>query len=265
MTALPSGQGWPTISRQDRLPGAKILNPLDHRFHPGDSRLAFSLDTIVPWGRAYAEYQAMFSLGPADLARPILGCGDGPASFNAVATASGRQVISIDPLYAFSAARIKDRIAKTRDTVLEQLRRNLDAYVWTHIRSVEDLDRLRAGAMTAFLDDYASGRRQGRYLAGALPDLPFADRQFGLALASHLLFLYSDQLSLDFHLQALRQMLRVADEVRVFPLLTLAGEVSPHLAPVLASLAAQGYAVQIEAVDYEFQRGGNRMLRITPA
>lgn len=227
--------------------------------------MAFSLDNIVPWGRTYDEYLAMFSLSPVDLTRPILGCGDGPAGFNAAATGHGARVVSIDPLYAFSAAQIKNRIAETRDTVLEQLRHNRDAYVWTSIGSPAELDRLRTTAMDAFLADFETGKQQGRYLPGALPDLPFADRQFSLALASHLLFLYSDHLSFDFHLQALLEMLRVADEVRVFPLLTLAGKTSPHLDPLVARLAATGYVVQSEAVAYEFQRGGNRMLRITPS
>jgi hypothetical protein len=47
------------------------------------------LDEIVPWGRSLAEYQLMFSLTEADLSRDILGCGDGPASFNAEMTDRG--------------------------------------------------------------------------------------------------------------------------------------------------------------------------------
>ena len=69
-----------------------------------------------------------------------------------------------------------------------------------------------------------------------MPALPFADAGFGLALCSRLLFLYSDHLSPDAHVAALRELLRVAREVRVFPLLTLAGEPSPNLAPVREAL-----------------------------
>jgi hypothetical protein len=43
----------------------------------------------------------MFSLGDRDLGLKILGCADGPASFNAEATQIGLQVVSCDPLYAF--------------------------------------------------------------------------------------------------------------------------------------------------------------------
>ena len=67
---------------------------------------------------------------------------------------------------------------------------------------------------------------------------------------------------LDFHVAALREMLRVAVEVRVFPLLQLGGAPSPHVAGVRAALAAPGVRVTVEPVPYEFQRDGNRMLRL---
>ena len=66
--------------------------------------MPFSIDRVVPWGRSAPEYQAMFALDEADLGGRILGCGDGPASFNAEMSAQGRAVVSVDPLYAVSAA-----------------------------------------------------------------------------------------------------------------------------------------------------------------
>jgi hypothetical protein len=35
--------------------------------------MAFTLDKIVPWGRSFAEYAAMFDLLPDDLVKHILG------------------------------------------------------------------------------------------------------------------------------------------------------------------------------------------------
>lgn len=57
-------------------------------------------------------------------------------------------------------------------------------------------------------------------------------------------------------------MLRVAGEVRVFPLLTLEGVRSPHLDFVTEELTNGGLVVEIERVPYEFQQGGNDMLRV---
>lgn len=65
--------------------------------------MAFELSRVVPWGRSYAEYVAMFALSDEDLKRRILGCGDGPAALNAGLTGRGGSVVSVDPLYAFSA------------------------------------------------------------------------------------------------------------------------------------------------------------------
>ncbi|AFY30173.1 hypothetical protein [Cyanobium gracile] len=222
----------------------------------------FTLDQVVPWGRSFDEYGAMFALTADDLARRILGCGDGPASFNAEASRRGTTVISCDPIYRFSREAIGSRIAATYDQVIEQIRENHSDFVWEAIPTPEELGRRRLEAMGAFLDDYPAGVAQGRYVEATLPFLPFADASFELALCSHLLFLYSLQLDAAFHRASLLELVRVAQEVRVFPLLTLGGELSPHLEESGAALRAEGCTVAIEPVPYEFQRGGNAMLRI---
>jgi hypothetical protein len=224
----------------------------------------FTLDQVVPWGRSFDEYRWMFALADDDLTSSILGCGDGPASFNAEATRGGVRVVSCDPLYEFTAEQIRQRIEATREAVLEETRRNQEKFVWNDIRDVDELARVRTEAMEKFLADFEAGHAAGRYVNAALPELPFSTRQFDLAIVSHLLFLYSEQLSESFHIQAVRELCRVAHEVRVFPLLTLAGERSPHVTPIRLDLERLGIATQIEAVPYEFQRGGNQMLRIWP-
>jgi hypothetical protein len=220
------------------------------------------LNEVIPWGRSFEEYSRMFALTEEDLAGNILGCGDGPASFNAEATASGHRVISCDPVYAFSASEIERRVADSYGTVLSQVKQNPDAYVWTRFRDPDHLGECRLAAMRLFLADFQKGKCDGRYIAAALPKLPFRDRQFSLAVVSHLLFLYSEHLSLDFHIAAFEEMLRVAPEVRVFPLLGLDRRPSPHVGPVSDRLTQSGFEVEITEVGYEFQRAGNRMLRV---
>lgn len=227
--------------------------------------MGFTLDKIVPWGRSYNEYVAMFALTEADLRLRLLGCGDGPAAFNAALTKGGGNIVSTDPLYAFDAAQIRGRISETYETVMAQLRKNRSDYVWGVIPSVEQLGSLRMSAMETFLLDYDTGKQEGRYVPGELPSLPFKEGQFDIALSSHFLFLYSAHLSAEFHLQALREMMRVSLEVRVFPLLTLEGAVSPHLPSVTENLSKYDFASEIKRVPYEFQRGGNEMLVIKPA
>lgn len=183
------------------------------------------LANVVPWGQSFAEYQAMFGLSADDLTKRILGCGDGPASFNAEATQQGA-----------------------------------DGYIWDSLSSVEALGRVRMQAMTAFLADFDAGCQQGRYLPASLPSLPFPDSGFDLALCSHYLFLYSDHVDELAHLSSMRELCRVASEVRVFPVISLDGETSRHLDSVMTALAADGFDVSLQAVSYRFQKGATEML-----
>jgi hypothetical protein len=133
----------------------------------------FALDHIVPWGRSFDEYRRMFALTEADLRLRIVGCGDGPASFNAEATRRGGRVTSSDPIYRCETAQIRDRIEATYDEILDETRRNADEFVWDLIRSVEELGHVRMAAMQEFLDDYGPGKVEGRYVAAELPTQRF--------------------------------------------------------------------------------------------
>ncbi len=220
------------------------------------------LTEIVPWGRTLAEYKLMFDLSAADLNRQILGCGDGPASFNVEMTELGNSVVSIDPIYQFTAAQIEQRVKDTYSTIISQVSQNSSRYIWNYFADPAALGCARMAAMNEFLADYETGKSSGRYLCQSLPKLDFPDRQFDLCVCSHLLFLYSEQLSLDFHLASISELLRVAAEVRIFPLLQLDCNPSEYVDPVIEKFTQAGCAVEIRAVKYEFQQGGDRMLVI---
>ncbi|HEX2997693.1 MAG TPA: hypothetical protein VHP14_22915 [Anaerolineales bacterium] len=213
---------------------------------------------ILPWGRSFDEYTRMFNLTESELSLRILGCGDGPASFNAECNRHGGRVTSVDPLYRFSRAAIANRIAETYDIVMQQTGANRDKFIWNSIPSLEDLGRIRMEAMQCFLASYEDGRKQGHYIPGELPELPFSDQTFDLALSSHFLFLYTDNLSFEFHVSAIREMLRAAHEVRIFPLLDVNARTSCYLSGILEIF--REYGPEVREVDYEFQRGGNQML-----
>jgi hypothetical protein len=63
--------------------------------------MGFMLPNVIPWGRSFEEYVALFNLSPTDLQSRILGCGDGPAAFNCQLTQRGGTIVSVDPVYAF--------------------------------------------------------------------------------------------------------------------------------------------------------------------
>ncbi len=144
--------------------------------------------------------------------------------------------------------------------VLAGAEANRDRYVWKDIESPVRLGEVRMEAMQRFLDDFPQGFRAGRYRTDSLPALGFGDNTFDLALCSHFLFTYSEQLSAGLHLTAVEEMCRVAREARVFPLLNYDGEPSSHLRPLLNELQTRGYWAETRRVPYEFQIGGNQIL-----
>ena len=218
---------------------------------------------LVPFGRSFDEYRRIFGLEESAGSRKILGVADGPASFNAEAASSGWNVTSVDPIYRFRGEEIRGRFEAIVDEVIEQVRAIPDDWVWSYHLSPDDLRERRTAVLRRFREDYEQGRRESRYVDASLPRLPFTDDEFDLALCSHFLFLYAAHLDTPFHLESMRELLRVAPEVRVFPLVDLEANRSVHVDAVDASLRAAGYSVHVEKVDYEFQRGGDEMLVVT--
>ena len=224
--------------------------------------MVMQLDRIVPFGRSLEEYKLMFDLSSEDLQQRILGVGDGPASFNAEGTKLGMNITSIDPLYQFSGAEIKQRFDAVVDTIISQIIATPNNWVWNYHRHPQQLKARRIKTAEIFVSDYDAGKKSGRYQTQELPHLNFSNSVFDLALCSHFLFLYSEQCDLEFHVAAVKEMLRVSREVRIFPLLTLMQEISPYLQSIQTEFKKFGYSVEIKTVPYELQPGGNQMLVI---
>lgn len=223
--------------------------------------MTFALRSVVPWGRSFEEYVSMFMLTDRDLSLRILGCGDGPAAFNSRMRSRGCYMVSVDPLYRYSRDQIEARIHEARSEVMEQMRKNPGNFVWERIRSPEELERIRMAAMSEFLDDFERGRLEGRYLPCSLPDLPFRTGQFGLALCSHFLFLYPESGGA-FHLAAIREMIRVAQEVRIYPTVSVNCTPPLFLEDLLMKLGSDGLTVDLVDVDHEAARNFRR--RVIP-
>ena len=204
----------------------------------------------------------MFNLSEADLARDIVGVGDGPASFNIRMHQRSTSIVSVDPIYRYSEVELRERIQETYDDIIAQARQNQDKFVWTKISSVDKLAEIRMQAMDEFCQDFEKGKQQGRYVDAALPNLPFPDRYFDLVLSAHLLFSYSANRDLAFHLDAVRELLRIGTEVRIFPIVDVNSNPSPFLSPVIDELEKEGVTCSIERVPYHFQKTGNEMLRL---
>ncbi|NNM58424.1 MAG: SAM-dependent methyltransferase, partial [Legionellales bacterium] len=145
--------------------------------------MAVEYKSIVPWGRSYDEYIKMFNLSEKDLNKKILGCGDGPAAFNAQLTRRNGKVVSIDPIYQYSKEQILERINETFDVVMEQTKNNFDRFVWNNIKNIEELGKIRMEAMKEFISDYEIGKTEKRYIYGELPIMPNLNIKFDIALS----------------------------------------------------------------------------------
>ena len=222
---------------------------------------------VLVSARSYDEYVAMFDLTDADLAGRVLDCPGGAAGFTATALDGGHDVTAVDPVYAGGPAALAALAGRAVDEARRghaHLLAHAEDYVWTSFADPGDHLAQRLAAVEVFAAGVAA--RPDRYVPGALPSLPFADASFDLALCSHLLFTYADRFDAAWHLAALVELVRVAAEVRVFPLVShVDGGPYEHLDALRDDLAARGTTSEVRRVPYELQRGGDQVLVLTGA
>jgi hypothetical protein len=211
--------------------------------------------------RAFEEYVNMFALSERDLAQPILDCAAGAASFTAEACDASLDVTAVDTLYDRPWVEVEAAVHAGIRTAVGNVEAQPERYDWSWMGRTGRHAALRQSAALRFLEDLR--QHPDRYVAGRLPTLPFASQKFGLVTCSHLLFTYTDLLDEEFHIAAIREMLRVATvEVRVFPTIGFRADASEVLTKVRDVLSGDGYEVRLESVTYRFQRGATKMLRV---
>lgn len=212
--------------------------------------------------RAFAEYEAFFALRPADLAGRVLDCAAGASGFAAGARARGGRVTALDPAYAQGVDPLLTDAYASADHAASLVAEHPDGYVWDWYGTPDRKEAMRRDARAAFTADVRA--HPDTYVAGTLPALPFRDDTFALALCSHLLFTWSGAFDEAWHRRALADLLRVAREVRVFPLVVQGtGEAVPYLPRLLDGLRVEGRRVETPRVPYEFQRGADRVLSVS--
>jgi hypothetical protein len=218
---------------------------------------------VLVTSRSYEEYVAMFGIDESLIAsQRILDCCAGASSFVAVASTRGCRATAADPAYSMSGAELADRVAESNAVGGTIADANVGRFDWSWYGSKQAREQMRKQAMSVFLVDYVTHRE--RYRPASLPRLQFEDDEFDLALCSHLLFTWADQLGIDWHFAAIRELARVGAEVRIFPtVLQGAGEPVPFWDDLMMALRGIGLDPVLKTVDYEFQVGANRMLVVT--
>ena len=218
-----------------------------------------SIGPTLVSGRPLEEYLAMFALAREQLRElRVLDCPSGAASFVAEHRQLGGSVVGIDPVYAGGKSGLGRAVLEEARRGQEYVAANEDAFVWEFFPNPAAHWAFRERAVRSFADDLATPGAP--YVGGALPDLPFADNSFDLALSSHLLFTYGDRFGESFHRRSLVELLRVAAEVRVFPLVDHATKLPyEHLESLLGALEGDA-VVERRQVAYEFEPGADEVL-----
>lgn len=220
------------------------------------------LSEVIFVGRTYDEYVRMFDLSGQDIRnQSILDAPGGACSFTATATKKGAFVTATDIAYYHSVNDLYSKGVEDIRNAVEGLSQVKDQYVWEYFRNLNDLEAHRGQALHDCVEHMKS--QPDQYVPCELPALPFKDNSFDMTLSAHFLFTYADRLNYEFHLQTVKELLRVSKrEVRIFPLVDLKSRRYEHLASLLDVVHGLGWKSEERKVDYEFQRNANSMLRI---
>jgi len=216
---------------------------------------------LVLWGHHLDEYQEMFALSNEDLTKRLLEFGCGASAVNAELRDTNR-VVSCDPMFTLDKGTLSTKVSLIFEDMIALVKEHQDKFDFSRYGSLDALVAKRRQGIDEFFADYEQGIAEKRYLPATDFTLPFKHFEFDFALSSHYLFADLDDQDIDFHLNVIRELARVAKEVRIFPLIDRHDNLSPFLGPVLLGLQQGLYGVEVREVDYHLQPKGNAMLRV---
>lgn len=223
-----------------------------------------SLDRVVFYGRTLREYQLIFNFDhEAYKGRKVLDCPAGSSSFTAETVRLGVDATAVDPMFGESATDLLEAGEADIGHVMESVMKSQDLFCWSFYPTPQALRSYRKTALTRFVHDYAKPESAERYVKASLPNLPFGDKSFDMALGGHFLFTYSDRLDYDFHLKALLELVRVSHEARIYPVVGRDGRRPLFFEDLLSTLAKAGVQSELAPSRFKFQKGGGEILRLT--
>jgi len=222
--------------------------------------MALHLEDFLITGRTFDEYVAFFGLDIEALkGKKVLDCPSGASGFVAEAVRRGIDAHGCDMLYGFETEAVMKQAESSLHKIYEDTEW-MQGYNLSFYGSVGGHRRCRESALASFRADFPSER----YRCERLPGLSYEDDSFDLLLSSHLLFVYDDRLDLDFHVASIAEMLRVAREVRLFPLVDFRNsrrDEAENFSPLVREITAR-FNAEIVPVGFEFQPGAGAMLRL---
>lgn len=221
-----------------------------------------STQHLLGWGLSLDDYREMFDLNDGDLNKNILDFQPGPNTFNKELTELNVPVHSVDQLYAQGAVDIAETVAAQMNKLKQFIHQHETKFSWDKYANVDELLQARDNRIQEFLHDFPIGTTEGRY-SQDLSQFTGQTKHFDLALVSHALFGENSD-DINYHLTNINQLIHLADEVRIFPLLDHNSEISVLVGPVSLALQQQNFGIEIREVQFHLQDKANAMLRIWP-
>lgn len=234
----------------------------------------FQLEKVYFFGRTFDEYIQMFNLNLLQMKHQrILDCAAGPASFAAEANWKGLDVVACDPMYDKDSEEVVRIAQNDIECAMHEAARCRDRFCRDNEQEDIEFTAQKLRALLHFAQDYQCESSRDRYVQAFLPNLPFQNDEFDMALCSYLLFFYSDirdggvmpnnKLDYDFHLHSVRELLRVVKkEVRIFPLVSPNSVQHPYLIRLLDDLSKMNVNCDIVPTEFKDVVNGNEMLVI---
>ena len=216
--------------------------------------------------RSYGEYEKMFLLEDDCLKKgKILDVAAGASSFVAEANKRGYDAVTVDPLYSLTVEQMTLHGQKEMKEATEKLAKNMSFLSWDSYKNLEEHDKIREESFKLFLNHYRENSIEKRFITGTLPNLPFDDETFSLVLCNHFLFLYQEQFDLEFHLQAIQEMIRVTKKggmIRIYPLVGFKNERYPYLDELIEAVNDENIVVKITDTTFRFVPAATELLTI---
>ncbi|WP_226665264.1 class I SAM-dependent methyltransferase [Metabacillus litoralis] len=215
--------------------------------------------------RSFKEYQDMFMLDEHLLKTgKVLDVASGASSFISELNKNGYKGIAVDPLYHLSVDEMVQFGEKEMLIANEKLETIKDSLAWDYYRNLTQHKEIRNQSFQQFIESYTLERGK-TYISAALPNLPFADDSFSLILCNHFLFLYQNQFDLEFHKQALKEMIRVLKKggtMRIYPLVGFKNELYPHLDTLLKEIKTNNIHFELHNTNFRFLPNATHFLQI---
>ena len=214
--------------------------------------MPFSLDHVVFFGRTWEESMGMYALDEDALRTVrILDCPGGPDGLVSEGLSRGLDITAVDPRYGDHPDELEGRGRQEIHQTVEAW--IADPETGDNLERMREYERLKIEALESFMQAFRT--HPDRYRTGQLPSLPFEDDSFDLVLSGHLLFAYatkdhgglmgSELFDLAFHIASVRELIRVGQEVRLFPTYAFFGPRRRHdfIQPVIEAVQDDGHHV----------------------